>query len=113
MNPVTRIHASKQPRRPHFIVEWAEKRDLKQADLSRELGADKSTVSRWYSGATPGEDWQEKLAAFFEIEREALFRHPDDDWIARFFRNRSEDEIERMKKLLESVFPPPRDGTNG
>jgi hypothetical protein len=38
------IHASKQPRRPHYIPEWAEKRGLTQAGLSRELGADKSTA---------------------------------------------------------------------
>lgn len=83
-----------------------------QIELANELGADKSVVSRWYNGSTPSLDWQEKLAALFQIDREALFRHPDDDWIARFFRNRSQEERERMKRMLEAAFPP-RTGTEG
>jgi hypothetical protein len=70
------------------------------------------TLSRWYSGSTPSLEWQEKLALFFEIDREALFRHPDDDWIAKFFRGRSEEERERMKKMLEAAFPL-KTGTGG
>lgn len=102
---VERIHKTKQPRRPHHIPDWAESRGLEQHDLARELGADKSLVSRWYSGTTPGEDWQQRLAAFFHIEPEALFRHPDDDWLTRFLRNRSREEIEQIKATLEIAFP--------
>lgn len=98
-------HRARQPRRPHYIPEWAEARDLTQADLSRELGADKSVVSRWYGGSTPSEDWQEKLAALFQCAPEALFRHPDDDWLSRFFAGRTQDEIDRAKQLLETAFP--------
>ncbi len=108
----TSIHKSKQPRRPHFIQEWAELRSLSQADLARELDADKSVISRWYSGTTPGVEYQEKLAALFHCDPEALFRHPDDDWLSRFFTNRSRDEVERMKAMLEAAFPR-KDGTNG
>jgi len=106
------VHKSKQPRRPHFITEWAERRNLSQADLARELDADKSIVSRWFSGSTPGIDYQARLAALFNCEPEALFRHPDDDWLSRFFANRSQDEVERMKQLLELAFPK-RTGTDG
>ena len=95
----------KQPRRPHYIPEWAEARNMKQADLARELGVDKSVVSRWYHGTSPGTEWQAKLAALFHCEEESLFRHPDDDWMARFFRNRKREEIERMKQMLELAFP--------
>ena len=102
---VTTIHASKQPRRPHFIREWAEKRGLRQVDLVRQLGADKSIVSRWYKGGSPGEEWQAKLAALFHCEPDAIFRHPDDDWLARFLRGRDEAEIERIKATLEAAFP--------
>lgn len=113
MSEVTRIHRGKQPRRPHFVPEWAEtRRYLTQIELANALEADKSVISRWYNGSTPSLDWQEKLAALFEIEREALFRHPDDDWIATFFRNRSKDERERMKHMLELAFPP-KTGTDG
>lgn len=81
------------------------RRNLRQADLARELGVDKSLVSRWYRGATPNEQWQEKLAALFQISEEALFRHPDDDWVTKFFANRSQEEIERIKATLETAFP--------
>lgn len=102
---VTMIHKGKQPRRPHYIQAWAESRNLRPVDLATELGADKGSVSRWYAGASPGIEWQEKLAALFHIEPESLFRHPDDDWWTRFFADRSRDEIERMKATLEAAFP--------
>lgn len=110
--PVTRIHKGKQPRRPHFIKEWAEARGYKnQNELAEALDADKSVVSRWYSGTSPGEEWQEKLAELFHCEPESLFRHPDDDWLTRFFRDRSVDELNRMKQMLEAAFPGKKDKT--
>lgn len=100
------IHKGKQPHRPHFIREWAEHRGfLKQTDLAKALGADKSVVSRWYNGTSPTEDWQQRLAALFHCDPESIFRHPDDDWFAKFFRNRQREEIDRMKKMLEAAFP--------
>lgn len=103
------IHKGKQPNRPHFIREWAEHRGyLKQADLASALGADKSVVSRWYKGTSPTEDWQKRLAALFHCEPESLFRHPDDDWFTKFFRNRQRDELDRMRKMLEAAFPQSR-----
>lgn len=113
MSNVTQIHKSKQPRRPHYIKEWAEHRGYEhQSDLAAEIDADKSVVSRWYAGTTPGTEWQEKLAALFRCDPESLFRHPDDDWMARFLRGRDRDEIERIKRTLESAFPP-KTGTDG
>lgn len=97
----------KQSHRPHFIEEWAEHRGYKnQAALASALdGLDKSLVSRWYRGATPSRKWQDILAELFHCERESLFRHPDEDWFTRFFRNRDKEEIERIKKTLELTFP--------
>ena len=112
MTKVSKIHASKQPRRPHYIEEWASRRQMTQADLARELGADKSLISRWYSGSTPGVEWQQALADLFHVDAESLFRHPDDDWLKRFFQGRSDEEIDRIKRSLEVTFPR-RDGTNG
>ena len=84
-----------------------------QAELIRELGADKGIVSRWYDGATPGREWQTKLAALLtDGDEEALFRHPDDDWMARFLRGRKRGEIEKIKQTLEIAFPR-RTGTDG
>ena len=105
MSNAIRIHPSKQPRRPHYIQEWAEKRGMRQVDLVNALGVQKSLVSRWYSGASPSVQWQQALAELFQCEVEALFRHPDEDWLTRFFHERSADEIERMRALLEAAFP--------
>jgi len=108
MSKVVQIRGSRtfrQPRRPHFIVEWAEKRGLKQVDVAREIGADKSVVSRWFNGASPGAEWQDKLAALFQCDPDAIFRHPDDDWFAKFFKGREPTEIERIKATLETAFP--------
>lgn len=105
MSATARIHPSKQPRRPHHIEDWAKKRGLNQSEFAAAIGADKGVVSRWYSGSSPAPKWQEKLAAFFGCDPEDLFRHPNDDWIARFFEWRDEDEIARMKDTLKVAFP--------
>jgi hypothetical protein len=106
MTKVVVIHKDKQPNRPHCIPEWAERRHFdSQAALAAELGADKSVVSRWYSGATPSLKWQNALAALFSCDRESLFLHPDDDWLSRFFRGRSQEEIDKIKTVMELSFP--------
>ena len=78
---------------------------MKAVDLANALEVDKSVVSRWFSGSTPSEESQGKLADLFQCDREALFRHPDDDWIAKFFRDRSREELDRMKTMLQAAFP--------
>jgi transcriptional regulator with XRE-family HTH domain len=101
------IHKGRLPRRLHYIVEWAERRQVRQADIARNLNVDKSTVSRWFDGAIPAEIHLIALAGFLEAgEPAALFRHPDDDWMARFLRGRSADEVRRIRQLLEAAFPP-------
>jgi len=98
----------RQPRRPHFIAEWAERRGFEtQASLAKQLDADKSVVSRWYDGASPTTEYQEKLAALFGHpgEPEIIFRHPDSDWMARFLQDKTEDDMTRIKRILESAFP--------
>lgn len=107
-----RIHQGKEPQRIHFIVEWAEKRHLSQADIVREVGADKSVVSRWFSGTLPSEKYLQPLAELFATEVTGLFRHPDDDWMLRFMRERSRDELERMRRMLEAAFPTGKTGTD-
>jgi transcriptional regulator with XRE-family HTH domain len=113
MAKTVQIHKSKQPHRPHYIEAWAEKRRLTQADLARELGADKSVISRWYSGTSPSLDWQEKLAALFHVEREALFRDPDEHWLARKLKRHTKEERERIINMIEAAFPDPATGTDG
>lgn len=107
MSDVPSIHKSKQPRRPHCVPEWAEHRGFRtQAELAKALGVDKSVVSRWYKDSSPGIEHQERLADLFCLDdREQLFRKPEDDWLARFFRERSAEEKDRARKMLEAAFP--------
>lgn len=104
-----------QPRSIHFIVEWAEKRGLKPVDFVNALEVDKGTVSRWFSGKLPAEANLPRIAAFLEIGIDDLFRLPGDDWMQRFFQNRSIEEIKRMRDTLEAAFPREnkRSGTDG
>ena len=104
MSNVTQIHSDKTPIRVHFIVEWAEKRNLKQADIVREVGADKGLVSRWFDGTVPKQEYLEKLAALFDTDIHGIFRHPEDDWLARFFRNKSEEQRAHAIEMLRLLF---------
>lgn len=91
--------------RVHFIAEWAAKFDLSGADIEREVGADKSTVSRWFNkGIVPTPVYLERLAALFQMDGDltALFRHPDDDWLKKLFSDKSEAEKKRAIELLEA-----------
>jgi transcriptional regulator with XRE-family HTH domain len=98
-------YPNKQPRRPHFIPEWTDSKGWTQADLARNLGADRGVVSRWFNGASPGVDWQEKLASLFSIEPEALFSHPSESWFKDFLVGRSAEEIAHIQRSLEVLFP--------
>lgn len=105
MSTPVKIHQMKQGRRPHFIPEWCEKFNLIQAELAEKLGADPGLVSRWFSGSTPSLDYQRKLAELFDCETDGIFRHPDEDWMARFLRGRPREEVDRIKNTLEAAFP--------
>lgn len=102
---VPRIYKGRQPKRPHHVQSWAEKRGVRPGELAEEIGVDKSLVSRWYSGSTPSEESLAKLGAFFGVEPEAMFRDPDEDWLARLLRGRDREEIERIKSTIETAFP--------
>lgn len=105
MANVTKIHAGKTPHRIHFIAEWAEKRGIKAARISERTEVDKGTVSKWFGGQLPSEKNLLKVAAALDVEPNDLFRHPDDDWLARFLQGRQEEERERIRATLEAAFP--------
>lgn len=88
----------------HYILEWAERRGLKQTDIVRELGADKAVVSRWFSGVIPSDKWLEPLSSLLQTEISGLFRHPDDDWISKMFRDRTEEQKESAAQMLRAFF---------
>ena len=52
-------------------------------------------------------DYLKKVIAYLQLEGDptALFRHPDDDWMARLLKGRGEAEKERMRAVLEAAFP--------
>jgi transcriptional regulator with XRE-family HTH domain len=104
MSNISKIHNSKTPIRIHFIPEWAEKRNLKQADIVREIGADKGLVSKWFRGVLPGPEYLDRLAALFGTDRPGLFRHPDDDWITQFFIDKTEEQKEKAISMLKIMF---------
>lgn len=115
MAKLARIHQNKQPIRRHFLPEWLEAKGLdapallallNDPDRSSHLNeVEKSQVYRWLKGQMPGPAHQERVAAVLQIEPEALLRHPDDDWVARFLDGRDKDEVLRIKATLESAFP--------
>jgi transcriptional regulator with XRE-family HTH domain len=114
MSNIPQIHGDKTPIRIHYIVEWAEKRGLSQADIVREIGADKSLVSRWFSGMLPKEDYLMRLAALFGTDVHGLFRDPEDDWLLKFFRDKSDAQRERAIEMLQIFFKENgKTGTNG
>lgn len=106
---VTEIYGRRQPKRPHYLREWVERRNYKtDAAFAKEIGADKGVVSRWLdeeNPTTPGKDWQEKLGIFFGGEQDPIdiFQHPDEDWFSRMVRANTQDKIEQAKQLLETV----------
>lgn len=105
MAKVEQIHGQKTPIRRHFVKEWMEARNMEPVDLIEQLDADRSTVYRWMAGQMPQPDWQVRIAALFHIEPEALLRHPDADWLSRFFAGREAEERERIKQAMELAWP--------
>lgn len=106
MADIERFKRERQHQRPHHIDDWCRVMGWRQVDLAERLDTDKSLVSRWFNGASPSKHWQQKLAEVFHIQPEWLFRHPNERWIANFFEGRTPEEIERIKKALEALFPP-------
>lgn len=90
----------------HFIAEWAARRGLSQADIGREINANKALVSRWFNqGIIPQADTREKLAGLFGISRNGLFMHPDDYVLATLFQRMTEDQKHTAVNILKAAFP--------
>lgn len=77
--------------------------DERSMDLPR---VDKSQVYRWQKGQMPQPAMQRRVAEALGLDDPAdLLRSPLDDWFARFLRGRSQDELQRIKTILEASFP--------
>lgn len=102
-----------RPKRPdpenrirlHFINEWAERRNMSQKDIAELLDVDPGTVSRWFAGALPAEMHLPRIAAMLEIDLCDLFREPYNNWLARFFERRNQEEKQRIRTVLKAMFP--------
>lgn len=85
---------------------------MSRADIARETGADKSLVTRWFAGVLPKPEYLAILAEVFHTDIQGLFRHPDDDWLARFFRNKTEEQKEQAIEMLKVLFKSQKTGTD-
>jgi transcriptional regulator with XRE-family HTH domain len=96
-----------EPFETHYIIEWAERRGLSQADIAREIGVDKSTVTRWFKGSVPEvRHWAALRECLGLDEPTDIFRHPDNDWLSKRFRDRDAEERRKMIETLDFHFPP-------
>lgn len=122
------IHKGKRPFRRHYLREWLDERDMEPMELLDALNEaasmespiiDKSQVYRWLKGALPHPPTQIRIAAALELldpetgepDPQMLMVHPAQVWMALKIRGRSQDDIERMKQMIDLAFPS-RTGTD-
>lgn len=74
-------------------------------DLMVALDVDRSTVTRWLNGTRlPEEDNEEKLAAYFEIKVDALYREPAAISIDALIAGRTRQEQQAIADVVISVL---------
>lgn len=89
---------------------------LNDPDRSMDLTeVDKSQVYRWLKGQMPQAAMQNRIAAAlgFEGEPEKLLQDPTMDWLADFFRDKTEEQKEKAIQMLKLLFDNNKTGTNG
>lgn len=91
--------------RDHFIPEWLIKRNHIQAELAKETGADKGTVSRWMAGEIPSKRYIKKVADFLECSVNDLFHRPDELPLINKFRAQDDDGRSRLITVVNNAFP--------
>lgn len=110
---LAQIYAGRQPTRPHYLAQLMERYNVNRADIVEELGVDKSQLSRWLDEdrpSTPSREWAKRLGEFFGKGHDPvdIFVDPDVDWLSRLLKDRSPDEKERIKAMIEAAFPAKR-----
>ncbi|ULJ73630.1 XRE family transcriptional regulator [Rhizobium gallicum] len=125
MAKVSKIHQGKQPVRRHFLAEWLEAKSMTPVDLIEALNdpersmdfteVDKSQVYRWLKGQMPQAAMQLRIAAAlgFEGEPDKLLQDPTMDWLAEFFRDKTEEQKEKAIQMLKLMFEQTKTGTGG
>lgn len=111
--PLAQIYANRQPRRPHYLAQLMERYGVTRAEVVEAIDVDKSQLSRWLDvqrPSTPSPEWARKLGEFFGKDHDTvdIFTDPDVDWLSRLLKDRSADEKERIKAMIEAAFPAKR-----
>ncbi|MBZ9873112.1 helix-turn-helix domain-containing protein [Mesorhizobium sp. BR1-1-9] len=97
----------------HYIGEWMEHREKNVKDMVEALDVSPSQVYRWLKGQKPQDESFLQIADFLQADPpEALLRHPLDDWMTKFFRDKTVEEAKAIQALLEKAYPP-KTGTSG
>lgn len=97
MSPVELLDALNDPDRP---MEYNE--------------VDKSQVYRWLKGQLPQPQMQKRISEALHLEDPAqLLSDPVDDWLARFFRDKTDKQKESAIQMLKLWFESQKTGTNG
>jgi transcriptional regulator with XRE-family HTH domain len=89
----------------HFIPDWLVHRNRIAAELAKETGADKGTVSRWVNGEIPSKRYIKKVAGFLECNVNDLFHHPKELPLINKFRAQDDDGQERFANVVNNAFP--------
>jgi transcriptional regulator with XRE-family HTH domain len=99
---VSRIESGQQAYTQDFLEACADALSADPASLLTRAPTDDEAVWSLWDKAQPFErELIVKIATAILGERQ-----PKEDWLTKFFRDRSADEVERIKKTLEAAFPP-------
>lgn len=86
------------------------------ADPSQTI-IDKSQVHRWLKGQTPQYHMQVRIAVALGLfdkdgqpDTDALFMHPELEWVARRLAAHTPKQVETFKKIVDVALPEPTDG---
>ena len=114
--PPVAIYSKRQPSKPHYLARLMARQNVTRSDLMKELGIDKSQLSRWLDEtrpATPSPEWAHKLGQYFspgpdEDDFVDIFADPDVQWIAKKLQGRSDEEKARIIAMIDAAFPAPK-----
>jgi hypothetical protein len=108
--------------RAHYLNEWLDERRMSAMELLDALNEpagmdpqiiDKSQVYRWLKGQLPHHATQRRIAETLglvdndtgEPDPKLLMTHPAQVWIARKVSGLEPEDIDRLKTIIETVFP--------
>jgi transcriptional regulator with XRE-family HTH domain len=93
------------PERIHFIVDWAKEHNLSQADISRQIDADRAIVSRWFNqGVMPKPEYLVKLGTLFGTTPQGMFHRPQDEALLKLFCVLTDEQKEQLVEMAKVMF---------